>query len=97
LISNGNYYVRALKASFEKLNEITTSGGYCLLSIDAHNYEILKFIFRTIPGGALHPHQYNLKEYKEMFQNAGFEIIDVNLNKPQFIFNYYVLLGRKIT
>lgn len=84
-----------LELSFKKLNNITELSGYCVLSIDAHNHEFLKFLFRAIPGDALHPHQYNLEEYKTLFERVGFEIEDVSLKKSQSVFNYYTLIGKK--
>jgi len=92
---NAINHVNNLVASFNKLSQITALGGYCLLSIDAHNNSLLKHLFRAIPGDALHPHQYDLKEYQVFFTDAGFELIDVKLYKTHPIFNYYVLLGKK--
>jgi len=88
-------HVSNLTLAFEKLFALTKPGGFCLLSTDAHNHNFLKHLFKTIPGDALHPHQYNLAEYQDMFKSAGFELLKTELYKTHPIFNYYLLLGKK--
>lgn len=92
---NAINHVSDLDRAFSKLSDFTKEGGYCALSIDAHNHSFLKHLFRAIPGDALHPHQYDLKEYEEMMSNAGFKLIRTELYKKHPIFNYYLLLGKK--
>ncbi len=92
---NAINHVSNIELAFEKLGKLTKPNGYCLLSIDAHNHQFLKHLFRAIPGDALHPHQYDLKEYEQMMIETGFEIIKTHLYKPQPIFNYYLLLAKK--
>lgn len=92
---NAINHVSDLKLSFKKLSEATKANGYCLLSIDAHNHQFLKHLFRTIPGDALHPHQYDLAEYEQMMVDVGFEIVKTELYKRHPIFNYYLLLAKK--
>ncbi|MFY0675082.1 MAG: class I SAM-dependent methyltransferase [Bacteroidia bacterium] len=92
---NAINHVSDLRLSFLKLAEATKSNAYCLLSIDAHNHQFLKHLFRAIPGDALHPHQYDLKEYEHMMVDVGFEIVKTDLYKRHPIFNYYLLLAKK--
>jgi len=92
---NAINHVSDLPLAFSKLYALTNEGGYCALSIDAHNHAFLKHLFRTIPGDALHPHQYDLQEYEEMMVKAGFRLLKTELYKKQPIFNYYLLLGKK--
>lgn len=94
---NAINHVSDLQLGFSKLAEITVENGYCLLSIDAHNQQFLKHLFRAIPGDALHPHQYDLKEYQQLFEKSGFSLIKTELYKKHPIFNYYLMLGKKIT
>lgn len=94
---NAINHVSNLSLAFQKLGLLTAEGGYCALSIDAHNYNLLKWLFRLVPGDALHPHQHNRTEYEEMFMNAGFELQKTQLIKKGGIFNYYLLLGKKVT
>lgn len=92
---NAINHVNDIEVSFNKLFELTAGGGYCLLSIDAHNFQFLKLLFRAIPGDALHPHQYDLKEYKDMAEACGFSMRKEICYKAQYIFNYHVLLLQK--
>ena len=43
------------------------------------NFQLLKYIFRLLPGDILHPHQFDLEEYKGMLKKAGFQIEKVML------------------
>ena len=68
-------HVKNIIVSLKNLYRLTKPNGYILLSIDAHNYSLLKYLFRLIPGDALHPHQYDLIEYKNMLESVGFKLI----------------------
>lgn len=92
---NAINHVSDLALAFTKLCEATKVGGYCALSIDAHNHGFLKHLFRAVPGDALHPHQYDLQEYEAMMVAAGFTMQRTELYKKHPIFNYYILLGKK--
>lgn len=92
---NAINHVSNLSLAFQKVAEFTKSGGYCALSIDAHNHAFLKHLFRAVPGDALHPHQYSLAEYEAMMTQVGFSLVKTELYKKHPIFNYYLLLGKK--
>ena len=92
---NAINHVADLKSCFYQLNKLTKPGGRLILSVDAHNYPILKKIFQTLPGDILHPHQYNLGEYQDMLENSGFEVDSSLLVKRELIFNYYVCIAHK--
>jgi 2-polyprenyl-3-methyl-5-hydroxy-6-metoxy-1,4-benzoquinol methylase len=92
---NAINHVADLNKCFDILVNATKSGGNLVISIDAHNYEVLKNIFQLIPGDILHPHQYNLKEYSEMLTNRGCIIENSLLYKKDFIFNYFILIAKK--
>lgn len=94
---NAINHVSDLKKAFDQLSAFTRPSGYCLLSIDAHNHQFLKHLFRAIPGDMLHPHQYDLAEYQEMFEQSGFDLLDTFLLKKHPIFDYYLFLGKKKT
>jgi len=66
-------------------------GGKLIMTIDAHNYSLLKKIFQCIPGDILHPHQYDLADYQSMTEAAGFKIISSKKLKSEFIFDYWSL------
>ena len=90
---NAINHVANLGDSFDKLKTLTKAKGQLILSIDAHNYQGLKHIFRLLPGDILHPHQYDVEEYKQMLIDRNYEINQVVLYKKEFIFDYYVLVA----
>ena len=69
--------------------------GKLIMTIDAHNYGLLKKIFQLIPGDILHPHQYDLADYQSMMKNAGFDLKSSIKLKSEFIFDYWSLEGIK--
>lgn len=81
--------------SFKKLNQIAAKNGRLVLSIDAHNHGFFRKLFAILPFDILHPHQYNLKEYKEFLSKNGFEIEREVLIKKEFFFSYWVLVAIK--
>lgn len=92
---NAINHVANLEKSMDKIAAAVRSGGTLILSIDAHNFQGLKHIFRLLPGDALHPHQYDLKEYEEMVLSRGFKIENSVLVKKEFIFDYWALVAVK--
>jgi len=92
---NAINHVADLNLCFDRLVDLLKPGGKLIVSIDAHNYSIFKKIFNLIPGDVLHPHQYDLKEYKGMITSRNCVVEDDILYKEEFLFNYYVLVTRK--
>lgn len=90
---NAINHVADLEASFDKLKTLSQPNGQLILSIDAHNFSMLKHIFRLLPGDILHPHQYDVEEYKQMLIDRGYKIEDSILYKKEFIFDYYILVA----
>lgn len=84
-----------IELSFKKLEALLDPNGTLILSIDAHNFSFFKYLFRLIPLDALHPHQYNLKEYKKLLENAGFQIENAVKTEKHFFFDYWVLVAKK--
>jgi 2-polyprenyl-3-methyl-5-hydroxy-6-metoxy-1,4-benzoquinol methylase len=93
---NAINHVADLQRAFDVLVDATKSGGTLVVSIDAHNYSVLKTIFQALPGDVLHPHQFDLAEYSAMLTSRGCRIERTILKKSEFIFNYYVLVATKI-
>ena len=91
---NAINHVADLKQCLDNLVALTKDGGDLILSIDAHNYQAFKIIFRAIPGDILHPHQYDLKEYEKMLTQRGCTIRKTELIKKEFFFNYYMLVAK---
>ena len=93
---NAINHVSDINKSMDILANSVSIGGQLILSIDAHNHNFLKAIFKTLPGDILHPHQYNLKEYKKMVTDRGFKIVKEIRKDKAFIFDYWVLVAQKI-
>ena len=92
---NAINHVADIEFCFDHLVAACRSGGELIVSIDAHNHEIFKKLFRWIPGDILHPHQYDLAEYEKMLTDRGCSLIRTKLYKEEFFFNYYVLIAVK--
>jgi 2-polyprenyl-3-methyl-5-hydroxy-6-metoxy-1,4-benzoquinol methylase len=92
---NAINHVHDLEQGFRQLAAATAPNGLLALSIDAHNHNLLKHLFRMVPGDILHPHQYDLEEYQKMMAQSGFTIQNAVLIKAERIFNYYLLVGIK--
>jgi SAM-dependent methyltransferase len=92
---NAINHVSDLSKAFEQLCKSAKAGGTIVVSIDAHNYSILKHIFRLQPADILHPHQFDLKEYQEMLIRLNCSILQTVVIKKEFLFNHYVLVARK--
>jgi 2-polyprenyl-3-methyl-5-hydroxy-6-metoxy-1,4-benzoquinol methylase len=92
---NAINHVADLSRCFDTLVSATKRGGTLVVSIDAHNYGVLKKIFQLLPGDILHPHQYDLAEYAAMLTQRGCVVEKTVLKKAEFIFNYYVLVVKR--
>lgn len=88
---NAINHVADLDLCFDKLVSMVQPGGTLVVSIDAHNYGFFKHLFRLLPGDILHPHQFDLAEYREMLTSRGCRIKKELLFNKEFFFNYYVL------
>lgn len=93
---NAINHVADLSACMDRLVAITKPGGTLVMSIDAHNYWALKTVFRMIPGDILHPHQYDLTEYRSMLTDRNCEVVNSVLYRREMIFNYFVLVARRL-
>jgi len=93
---NAINHVHNIQQGFEKLKEVCAGDGAIVLSIDAHNYSSFKYLFRMIPGDILHPHQYDLDEYKSLLEKNGWKISTCHLLKQEFFFNHYLLIATKL-
>jgi len=92
---NAINHVSVLSDAFLTLYNCAKKGGRIVVSIDAHNYRFFKHIFRAQPADILHPHQYDLAEYKNMLTSLGCSILQTELVKKEFFFNHYILVAVK--
>jgi len=95
LCLNAINHVADLDLCFDKLVTLTKPGGTLVVSIDAHNHNFFKHIFRLLPGDILHPHQYDLAEYETMLTSRNCNIKSSLLFDEHFFFNYYVLVATR--
>jgi len=84
-------HVADLTKSLDQLQIWLKPGGRLILSIDVHNYSLLKSVFRLIPGDILHPHQHDLMDYQNMLMERGFSIEKTTKLKGGGIFDYYLI------
>jgi len=91
---NAINHVADLDLSLDHLAALTKPGGTLAVSIDAHNYQWVKKLFRLFPGDVLHPHQYDLEEYKEMLRKRGGRVVREVLVKREGVFSYWLLVLR---
>ena len=90
---NAINHVANIEQGFDQLVRFARPEGTLAVSIDAHNYTWLKRIFKAFPGDILHPHQYDLEEYKSMLTQRGCRIERTVLIKKEGIFDYYLIVA----
>jgi SAM-dependent methyltransferase len=93
---NAVNHVQDIERCYEVLCNATKSGGYLIMSIDAHNNNFLKKIFQLLPGDILHPHQLNKEEYAQLAIKNGLEFITEQKLKKEGIFSYYLQIFKKL-
>ena len=89
-------HVIDIPSTLSNLNRATKLNGEFIISTDAHNFKLLKWIFQLFPGDVLHPHQYSKEEYRTFIENAGFTIHEEICLNHAFIFSYIVFKATKI-
>ncbi len=92
---NAINHVLDIGKGFSRLKELCAAAGCIVVSVDAHNFSLFKYLFRLIPGDILHPHQYDLNEYKAFLNSEGWQLAEPVLIKHEFFFDHYVLVARK--
>jgi len=92
---NAINHVKDMEQSFQKLVLVVKKGGYVVVSIDAHNHLFFRYLFRLLPVDVLHPHQYNLEEYKSFLTKNNCSLLTSMVMKREFLFDHIVLLAQK--
>ena len=93
---NAINHVKDIEGAIKQLVYSAKKGAKLIISIDAHNHKWLQPFFKLIPGDILHPHQFNLEEYIEMFEKCGIKTLRTICLKKEFVFNYHVVVGEKL-
>jgi len=91
---NAINHVADLHRCLDRLALLTKPEGTLVLSVDVHNSNFLKRVFRLFPGDILHPHQHDLAEYEAMLVKRGFYLERKIQIKKELVFGYWVLVGR---
>lgn len=90
---NAINHVSDLERSLRVLAECTDpNGGLLVLSTDTHRWPLAKWVFRLLPGDALHPHQHSLADYEELLARAGLTVQKKILLQKETIFEYWALV-----
>jgi 2-polyprenyl-6-hydroxyphenyl methylase/3-demethylubiquinone-9 3-methyltransferase len=92
---NAINHVQDIQKGYDKLIEYLRPNGILIVSIDAHNYSFFKFLFKSLPGDILHPHQYNVTKYNQFITNRGLQILATKKLRHEFFFDYYVQIAQK--
>lgn len=87
-------HVKDISLCLNNLVASIVKNGYLIISVDAHNFDTLKQLFKYLPGDILHPQQYSLLDYQAMLVQKKCIIERCILLKKQKIFNYYVIVAR---
>ena len=93
---NAINHFRDFKGSISRLKQLVSPGGYLVLSIDVHNYSLLKYIFRMLPGDALHPQQHSSEDYLNLLKDKSFVVSKHHVKDRGFVFNYEVLVLKRL-
>lgn len=84
-------HVRDLEGVSRVLAKAAKENATVVISVDAHRHRWLKPIFKLVPGDILHPHQFDLEEYVDLFSKAGLDLVSKLLYREEFLFDYWVL------
>ncbi|CAN5170397.1 hypothetical protein BH09BAC1_BH09BAC1_09550 [soil metagenome] len=93
---NALNHVADIHLATEKLVAATVSGGYIIMTLDVHNYSAMQKLFRLVPGDILHPHQYTLEGYLELFISHGLELQGNLTLRPGRLFGHELLVFKKL-
>lgn len=92
---NAINHVEDIRRGMDKLAAAVEPGGTLVISSDAHRYRVLKWLFRLLPGDALHPHQYDRREYAQFLKDRGYRMERELVLRREFIFEYCLWVARR--
>jgi 2-polyprenyl-3-methyl-5-hydroxy-6-metoxy-1,4-benzoquinol methylase len=92
---NAINHVQDIEKAYSVLCDALAPKGKMIITIDAHNHEFLKKIFKALPGDILHPHQYNLQEYENFLTQRGLVMQKTIHLKHEFFFDHYLQIAQK--
>lgn len=81
----------------DQLDHLCTEEGTIILGSDVHKHRLLKWLFRWIPGDALHPQQHDRQDYLDAMAKRGWIIKKESILKKGLIFDYWIASFKKNT
>lgn len=92
---NALNHVADIELATQKLIDALRPNGWLIITMDTHNYSILKWLFKSIPGDILHPHQNDRKGYIDLIASLGADYIGAELLKSGTIFDHELIVFKK--
>jgi 2-polyprenyl-3-methyl-5-hydroxy-6-metoxy-1,4-benzoquinol methylase len=92
---NAINHVNDINRCYDLLDSWLKPGGILVMTIDAHNYAVFKYLFRIIPGDLMHPYQYSLEDYNQFLITRDYKVEVIHQLKSEFFFNHYLQVARK--
>jgi len=86
-----------INISLSVMNANLKSGGYSIITIDAHKRNWTKYLFSIIPADALHPHQYTRSQYISAIKETcpDWKLVHEKSIDEGLIFNYDLIIFQK--
>ncbi len=93
---NALNHVADIELATQKLVAATATNGLIVMTLDAHNYDIIQKLFSAVPGDILHPHQYTLNGYIRLFNSHGLELQGNHTIQEGRLFGHELMMFKKI-
>jgi 2-polyprenyl-6-hydroxyphenyl methylase/3-demethylubiquinone-9 3-methyltransferase len=88
-------HVADIALCYQKLSEWIRPGGRLVISIDAHTIPGLKHVFRWLPGDILHPHQFDLQDYRDFLGANQLVLQQEETLNHGLLFNHVLQIAQK--
>ncbi len=85
---NAINHVRDWDAGLDVLTRMAAPGTEMIISSDVHRHEVLRTVFRALPGDLLHPQQHRAEEYRVALRQRGWRIDQEKVLRQERIFEY---------
>ncbi len=92
---NAINHVADWEGALDQLGRWLAPAGDLLLSSDVHRWQLLRWLFRLLPGDALHPQQHSAREYEAALAALGWQIKQRHRLRRTFIFDYVLWQATK--
>lgn len=89
---NAINHVADIKKCMINLHQHMHKNSTLVISTDYHKFQILKHIFKLIPGDILHPVQGDLNYFKNIFQINDLRIENLLCEQQNAIFDYGIFV-----